>query len=242
MKLRTWLLSSTGVIIVGTALTLIVLAESIFPPWAPYFILYAFLAILIPLMLRTYQFGAFGTVLKTHWKLTLGIFVSAVIWDIGITTWLYERILASLGVVADPFYSLNAALEALAHAAALKFGITPDTALMLYALFILIWAPVGEELFYRGYMQGILRQSKSFKVSALVSAAFFGIRHATHLFFLWPRVPLVAAGSWVLGTFVFGLLMSYLYEKTRSLPADVGPCRDQFGGDCAERIVQEKIL
>jgi membrane protease YdiL (CAAX protease family) len=37
------------------------------------------------------------------------------------------------------------------------------------------------------------------------------------LFFLWPDVPLVAAGSWVLGTFVFGLLMSYLYEKTRSL-------------------------
>jgi membrane protease YdiL (CAAX protease family) len=50
-----------------------------------------------------------------------------------------------------------------------------------------------------------------------VSAAFFGLRHATHLFFLRPNVPLVAAGSWVVGTFVFGWLMSYLYEKTRSL-------------------------
>jgi membrane protease YdiL (CAAX protease family) len=50
-----------------------------------------------------------------------------------------------------------------------------------------------------------------------VSAAFFGIRHATHLFFLWPNVPWIAAASWAAGAFVFGLFMSYLYEKTRSL-------------------------
>lgn len=217
MKSRTWLLSDIGVIGIGIALTLIVLAESIFPPWAPYFIFYALLAILIPLILRTYQFGSFRAVLMTHWQLTLAIFAVAVIWDSGIATWLYERVLTGLDLGGDPFYSLGAALEALAGAAARKFGITADAALMLYALFILFWAPVGEELFYRGYMQGILRQSRSFKVSALVSAAFFGIRHATHLFFLWPNVPLVAAGSWVLSAFVFGLLMSYLYEKTRSL-------------------------
>jgi membrane protease YdiL (CAAX protease family) len=217
MKSRTWLLSDIGVIGIGIALTLIVLAESIFPPWAPYFIFYALLAILIPLILRTYQFGSFRAVLRTHWQLTLAIFAVAVIWDSGIATWLYERVLTGLGLGGDPFYSLGAALEALADAAARKFGITADAALMLYALFILFWAPVGEELFYRGYMQGILRRSRSFKVSALVSAAFFGIRHATHLFFLWPNVPLVAAGSWVLSAFVFGLLMSYLYEKTRSL-------------------------
>jgi membrane protease YdiL (CAAX protease family) len=217
MKLRTWLLSETGVIGTGTVLTLIVLAESIFPPWAPYFIVYAFLAILIPLALRTYQFGSFRTVLKTHWRLILGIFVVAVIWDIPITTWLYERVLVRFGVSGNPFYSLDAALEVLADAAARKFGITADTAFMLYGLFILIWAPVGEELFYRGYMQGALRQHASFNVSTLVSAAFFGIRHATHLFFLWPNVPLVAAVNWTVGAFVFGLLMSYLYEKTHSL-------------------------
>ncbi len=217
MKLRTWLLSDSGVIGVGIVLTLVVLAESIFPPWAPYFIIYAFLAILIPLVLKTYQFGSFRTILRNHWQLTLGIFVIAVIWDRGITTWLYERILDRFGVSGDPFYALSAALNALADAAARKFGITADTAFMLYGLFILIWAPVGEELFYRGYIQGVMRRCHSFQISALVSAAFFGIRHATHLFFLWPNVPLVAAASWALGAFVFGLLMSYLYEKTHSL-------------------------
>ncbi len=217
MKSRTWFLSGTGVVVTGTVLTLIVLVESIFPPWAPYFIFYAFLAIVIPLALHTYQFGSFWAVWKTHWRLTLGIFVIALIWDEGIITWLYERVLALLGLGDNPFYSLNAALEVLAETAALKFGITSDTALMLYALFILIWAPIGEELFYRGYMQGVLRRFGSFKMSALVSAGFFGIRHVTHLFFLWPNVPVVAAVNWALGAFVFGLLMSYLYEKTRSL-------------------------
>jgi membrane protease YdiL (CAAX protease family) len=217
MNLRTRLLSDAGVIGAGIVLTLIVLAESVFPPWAPYFVLYAFLAIIIPVLLRTYQFGVFGTVLRTHWRLILGIFAIAVIWDTAIASWLYERVLAGFGVSGDPFYSLDAALEVLADTAARKFGITFDAAFLLYGLFIVIWAPVGEELFYRGYMQGVLRQSKSFKVSALVSAGFFGIRHATHFFFLWPNLPLVAAGSWVVSTFVFGLLMSYLYEKTHSL-------------------------
>jgi membrane protease YdiL (CAAX protease family) len=217
MKLKAWFLSSTGVVVIATLLTLIVLAESIFPPWAPYFIVYAFLAILIPLILKTYQFGSFRMVLRSHWKLILGIFVVALIVDEGIFTLLYQRILDGFGVGGNAFYSLNAAVEVMTSAAARKLNITQDTALILYALFLIVWAPIGEELFYRGYMQGALRKISSNRTSALVSAAFFGIRHATHLFFLWPNVPWIAAASWVVGAFVFGLLMSYLYEKTRSL-------------------------
>jgi membrane protease YdiL (CAAX protease family) len=217
MKTRAWLLSRTGVIGLSIGLTVLVLVESIFPPWAPYFILYALLAIAIPLVLRTYQFGSLGTVLQSHWRLILAVFALAAIWDQGVTVWLYERILAGFGLGGDPYYSFSAALTVLANAAALKFNVTPDEALMLYASFILVWAPVGEELFYRGYVQGVLRQSSGFSAAALVSAAFFGIRHVTHFFFLWPDVPLVAAANWVVCTFVFGLLMSYLYEKTRSL-------------------------
>lgn len=217
MKLRAWCLSGTGIVWVGVVLTLIVLAESIFPPWAPYFIVYAFLAIFIPLALKTYAFGSFRAVLSSKWKLILSLFVVAVIVDEGIATWLYQRLLDSFGVGGNAFYSLNAATELLAGEAARKFSITRDTALALYALFIVVWAPLGEELFYRGYMQGALRQTRSLRVSALVSAAFFGIRHATHFFFLWPNVPWIAAASWVISAFVFGLLMSYLYEKTRSL-------------------------
>jgi membrane protease YdiL (CAAX protease family) len=158
MKLKAWFLSSTGVMVIATLLTLIVLAESIFPPWAPYFIVYAFLAILIPLVLKTYQFGSFRTVLRSHWKLILGIFIVALIVDGGIFTLLYQRILDSLGIGGNPLYSLNAAIEVMAGEAARKFNVTRDTALLLYSLFLVVWAPIGEELFYRGYMQGALRK------------------------------------------------------------------------------------
>jgi membrane protease YdiL (CAAX protease family) len=203
--------------VTAALLTLIVLAESMFPPWAPYFIIYAALAIIIPLALKTVQFGSFRNVLRSHWKLILGIFLAAFMVDQGIFTGLYQSILDVFGVGGDAFYSLSAATRVLADEAARKFHITSDTAMALYALFLIVWAPIGEELFYRGYMQGTLRAFFGFKASALVSAAFFGIRHATHLFFLWPNVPWVAAASWVVGAFVFGLFMSYLYEKTRSL-------------------------
>jgi membrane protease YdiL (CAAX protease family) len=217
MKIRNGLQSNIGVIGIATALTIIVLVESIFPPWAPYFIIYAGLAILIPLLLHTYHFGPFWTVLKNNWRIILIIFAIAFILDEGISSWLYQHILNSLGIGGNPYYSIDAALGLLASTAAQKFNITYDQAMLLYALFILVWAPIGEELFYRGYIQGVLRQHGSFKMATLVSAAFFGIRHAAHFFFLWPNVPLVAAISWAASTFVFGLLMSYLYEKTHSL-------------------------
>ncbi|MBN1440997.1 MAG: CPBP family intramembrane metalloprotease [Anaerolineales bacterium] len=217
MKVKEWLLSVPGVFIAAAALTLIVLAESMFPAWSPYFMVYAALAIILPLVLGTYPFGSFAEVIRKHWRLTLGVFLAAVIVDQGLAGWAYQRILDSFGVGANPFYSLEAALKTLADGAAFKFGISPEAAMALYAVFLLLWAPVGEELFYRGYMQGALRSPLGFGGSALASAAFFGIRHATHFFFLYPRIPWGAAAAWVVSAFVFGLFMSFLCEKTRSL-------------------------
>jgi membrane protease YdiL (CAAX protease family) len=217
MALKAWLLSGRGCVAVSIALTLIVLAESMFPPWAPYFVVYAVLAIAIPLSLRSYRFGPFWTVLKSHRWLILAMLAVVILFDQGVATWLYERFLTARGLGGNPHYSLDAAMVNLADVAARKFSVTRDTALMLYALFVVVWAPVGEELFYRGYVQERLRQTLGFGISASVSAFFFGIRHATHFFFLWPDIPWGAMANWVVGTFVFGLFMSYLYEKTRSL-------------------------
>ncbi len=217
MKLKTWLLSSSGVLVVSTVLTLIVLAESRFPPWAPFFIIYAVLAIVIPLALKTYQFGRFRTVMASAWLLTLAIFALDVIWDQGVWTWLYERVLTSLGIGSDPFYSVSAAMDVMLQKTVPDLGISLDTSQMILAFFMLIWAPIGEELFYRGYVYGTLRKRHSFWAAALISAAFFGVRHATHFFYLWPSVPWVAAGVWTVSTFGYGIYISYLYEKTDSL-------------------------
>jgi len=217
MDLKTWLLSRNGVLIVSVLLTLIVLAESLLPPWAPFFVIYAVLAICIPLALKTYRFGRFRTVMASAWLLTLAIFVLDVIWDQGMWGWLYPRVLDGFGVGADPFWSVDAAMEAMLQKTVPDLGVSLETSQMLLAFFMLIWAPIGEELFYRGYVYGTLRKRHSFWAAALISAAFFGVRHATHFFYLWPQVPWAAAGAWAVSTFGYGMYISYLYEKTDSL-------------------------
>jgi membrane protease YdiL (CAAX protease family) len=217
MKIRNWLLTESGVLWTSIILTIIVLMESVLAPWSPYFIIYAILAIAIPILLGTYTFGSFLGAMRKNWKILLTILFLVVFVDEVVFNRLYQWGLDHFGVGGNPFYSLNAATVVMIEAIASKFSITPDAAQMLYAFFVIIWAPIGEELYYRGYIQGVLRQTKGFGFAAIVSSIFFGIRHATHLFFLWPDVPWVAMASWVAGAFVFGLFMNYLYEKTKSL-------------------------
>ncbi len=217
MKLKEFFLSDAGVLIAGIVLTLVVLAESIFFPWSPYFPIYAILAIVVPLALGAYRFGSFRRVMASAGLLTLGIFLVDLIWDLGVWGWLYESLLARFGVASDPFYALDAAIEVMFEAVSRDLGITLDTAYLLFGLFVLVWAPVGEELFYRGYLYGALRRRHSFLAAASISAIFFGIRHAVHFFYLWPEIPLVSALAWALSTFGYGIYISYLYEKSRSL-------------------------
>jgi len=216
-KLKTWLLSGSGVVVVATALTLLVLAESFLLPWSPYFAVYAVLAIGIPLALKSYRFGRFRTVMASAWLLTLGIFVLDVIWDQGVWGWLYQRVLEGFGVGADPFWSVDAAMEAMLQRTVPDLGISLESSEMILAFFMLVWAPIGEELFYRGYVYGALRKRCGFWPAALTSAAFFGVRHATHFFYLWPQVAWGAAAAWALSTFAYGIYISYLYEKSGSL-------------------------
>jgi membrane protease YdiL (CAAX protease family) len=217
MRIRNWLLRPGGAVWLSVLLTAVVLIESKWTPWAPYFIVYAVLAIFFPLYLRTRRFGSFAGVFRRHWKFIAGVCLLALFFDQVIFTRLYQQVLDGFGVGGDAFYSLDAALNVMIAAVSAKFQISPDAAQLLYAFFILIWAPVGEELYYRGYLLGVLRRTNGFAVSSPVSAFFFAIRHATHLFFLWPAVPWAAMASWVAGAFVFGLLMNWLYEKTESL-------------------------
>jgi membrane protease YdiL (CAAX protease family) len=217
MKIKRRLLSGSGAIWLSVVLTAVVLFESKWTPWAPYFIIYAVLAVFFPLYLRAGRFGSVADTFRRHWKLIAGVLLAAIFFDEVVFHWLYQRVLGAFGVGADPFYSLDAAIGVMITAVSAKFRISSDAARMLYAFFILVWAPVGEELYYRGYLQGVLRRTRGFGASALISSFFFGIRHATHLFFLWPAVPWAAAAAWVTGAFVFGLWMNWLYEKTNSL-------------------------
>ncbi|MEK7448482.1 MAG: CPBP family intramembrane glutamic endopeptidase, partial [Planctomycetota bacterium] len=70
-------------------------------------------------------------------------------------------------------------------------------------LMIAVIAPVAEEIFFRGFLQGALRRRLSFWPAIIISALFFALLHFRF-----------AAGPFL---FTFGLLLGYLYEKTQSL-------------------------
>ena len=212
---KSFWLTVPGILINGIVLTVIVLLESMFAPWAPYFLIYAILAIVFPLFLKTYNFGEFKNIFSKHRNEILIFLGIGFVLDFGLS-FTYDTIIASFGLTGNPYYDFNAALVLLADTAAVKFGISSMTAMLIYALYIVFWAPIGEELFYRGYMYGELKEKIGFSNALLVSTFFFGIRHATHFFFLSPT-PIIPGLWWSTHAFLYGLVMVYAYEKTESL-------------------------
>lgn len=210
------LLNKTGIIVVSILLTIIVLLESLpFTPWAPYFLIYAILAIVIPIYLKTYRFNSFRGVLSKHAKIIIILLITAIIYEI-VMDLIHSAILAVYNLKGNPYYDFNAALNLLAQKAGEKFNITTNTAIAIYGVYIIIWAPIGEELFYRGYIYGELRGKQGEIPALLISSFFFGIRHLTHFFFITPT-PIIPAIWWTVHAFFYGFIMVYSYKKTDSL-------------------------
>ena len=97
-------------------------------------------------------------------------------------------------------------------------------------LFIVVWAGVVEELFYRGVLFGYLRGlgygkpnhgplasgNRSFIQAAMVSSLFFGLRHSLQLLYISPY-PAGAGVIYFFFSFLAGMLLSGLYESSKSL-------------------------
>jgi len=206
---------------VGVALTALVLWESLPAPWAPFFPSYAALAIAVPLIAGGARFGSIRTVLTRHWRLLLLIWLLLEAVDLGIVTFGWEALLERQGLGSEAYYSIKAMLEALGEGASHRHGISKDTAMGLFALFVVVWAPFGEELFYRGYLAQNLAARHGPWLAAIVSSVLFGLRHMTHGFFLWPEVPLVACIAWGCGACLIGAVLAVVYLRTRSMWAPV---------------------
>ena len=84
-------------------------------------------------------------------------------------------------------------------------------------MLITIWAGLGEELFYRGYLQARLRRRFGALTAIVGASAIFAVRHYTQVLIAWPHVPWSAATIWVVAAFIFGLAAGWLYEKSGSL-------------------------
>lgn len=68
---------------------------------------------------------------------------------------------------------------------------------------VLLLAPIGEEILFRGILYTSLRQKKRLNVSIILSSVIFAIAHAQLIHFL----PVMTVG----------MILAYLYERTRSI-------------------------
>jgi membrane protease YdiL (CAAX protease family) len=73
---------------------------------------------------------------------------------------------------------------------------------LLIGVVVVIGAPIGEELFFRGFLFGALRARNRFAVAAIISSLAFGLVH-------------VVDGNWFLVPVMFavGTCFAYLYER-----------------------------
>jgi membrane protease YdiL (CAAX protease family) len=217
------LTTGKGIIIISLILSVLAFLESFLLPWAPYFFLYAIFALIIPLSLKTYRFGKFTKVFSSYWILIIFFWIALIFWDQLTSGSIAKIILTAISVEKDPYYSLPAFTEVILSTISSRMGISILTSEILFALFVVIWAPLGEELLYRGYIFGGLREKHGFFISALVSSVFFGLRHILPMFYLLPDLYWIPALNWGVLAFVFGMLSSFLYEKTGSLyPCMIG--------------------
>jgi membrane protease YdiL (CAAX protease family) len=78
---------------------------------------------------------------------------------------------------------------------------------VVIGFFIIGVAPITEELFFRGFMFAGMRKRLPFAAAAAISAGIWGLFHFT------------GAGTWgvVLQLAVFGIVLSWLYERTGSI-------------------------
>ena len=119
--------------------------------------------------------------------------------------------------VAQPFFSTNAALRALFEMVAFRLDSSADAVEGLYLAFTFLWAGLGEELFYHGYVHGKIRASCGVWWAPLISAVFFALRHGVQLAPLLPQYPWAAAAVWMVVSFLLGLVFSVFCEWARSL-------------------------
>ncbi len=71
----------------------------------------------------------------------------------------------------------------------------------------IVLAPVTEELFFRGFLQGVLRTTCGSNLAILAAALFFASAHMNIFFFV--------------RLFALGLTLGYLYDRTQSLAAPI---------------------
>jgi hypothetical protein len=75
--------------------------------------------------------------------------------------------------------------------------------IILFILQVIFFAPISEEIFFRGILYKLMRKKFSFRVSSVLVSVAFALLHKT------PQI--------ILPLFIISIFLCYLYEKTQSI-------------------------
>lgn len=212
--------TTAGVFIISLALMVVAGLENGPAPWAPFYVVYVALAIGLPLAWKTYRFGP---VRNVPWWMWLGAPVTAILLQaVGsvIVNVIYQRIVIALGGperMNDPIVSVPAMFDAMYKVAASRLGMSAHAVKVAYLSFIVAWSGLGEELYFRGYVQGTLRERKGARYAIVTATLLFAVRHYMQMGLLLPKYPLFSATAWMAMAIPVGLVLGLFYEKTKSL-------------------------
>jgi membrane protease YdiL (CAAX protease family) len=92
---------------------------------------------------------------------------------------------------------------------------------LIFTIPALLFSPIGEEIFFRGFLQQALQEKFSVTTSTLSEAGLFGVVHLCHhgLFLTAAGISIrpVSGAIWVALMFATALLFAWLRQRSRSL-------------------------
>jgi membrane protease YdiL (CAAX protease family) len=190
-------------IAIGIALVLTAVAalENTVAPWAPFYAVYAALALGLPFALK-------AVTLRDLRRPTLRSCVGGIVLAVAL-----HGIVSVMTMRVD----LAGMFGRVLTVAAVRLAAAPEVVARWYLLFIQAWAGFGEEVFYRGYVQKTLRTRCTPAVSIAAASLLLATRHYAQVLLSWPHVDWTTATVWVAASFVVSVALGWLYEKTRSL-------------------------
>ncbi len=121
-------------------------------------------------------------------------------YGVAIGYWLLAILAIGLWAVAMRLLGFNQIFESDSAEDALDIA---GGSLPLAIALVGIWGPIGEEVFFRGFVLSGLRNRFGLKTSVLLSSVLFGAVH-------------VAPGA-IIPTFFLGLAFAFIYVRTKSL-------------------------
>lgn len=213
VDLRSKLKTKEWIVFLTLGLTLLAFIESLRSfIWSPFIVLYTAIIFAIPLYLKSYSFGSFRKSWQ-NWKPIVLCLLAIKLWQT-VYQLVYDYFLKANGVLGNPQYDLFKATNVLLNQTADKYHSVLVAALLMgFTVFII---PFAEELYYRGYVFGLLRRNSGFLIAALASSFLLAMRHFAHLLFIQP-FPVVPACIWVISVIPIGVGLAYVYDRTQSL-------------------------